>query len=243
MLNGCKSEWNPVSSGVPQGSVLGPLLFIIYINDIDKGLSSRLFKFADDCKLVKRVCNTADCIALQRDLDIIMGWSAKWGMPFNVNKCGILNAGVNNAHFAYRMEDEWLEEKEKERDLGIIVDRDFNFKEQCLNARNRANKILGFINRNVSYKSKNVIRQLYNSYVRPHIEYCVQAWRPHLRHDINMLESVQRRATKLIPSLKNMPYEDRLEELNMFSVEYRFLRGDMIEIYKILTGKSGIKHN
>ena len=123
------------------------------------------------------------------------------------------------------------------------MDRDFNFKEQCLNARNRANKILGFINRNVRYKSKNVIRQLYNSYVRPHIEYCVQAWRPHLRHDINMLESVQKRATKLIPSLKNMLYEDRLEELNMFSVEYRFLRGDMIETYKILTGKSGIRHN
>ena len=123
------------------------------------------------------------------------------------------------------------------------MDRDFNFKEQCLNARNRANKILGFINRNVSYKSKDVIRQLYNSYVRPHIEYCVQAWRPHLRHDIDMLESVQRRATKLIPSLKNMLYEDRLEELNMFSVEYRFLRGDMIETYKILTGKSGIRHN
>ena len=91
------------------------------------------------------------------------------------------------------------------------------------------------------YKSKTVARQLYNTYVRPHIEYCVQAWRPNLRHGINMLESLERRATKLIPSLKNMLYEDRLEELNMFSVEYRFLRGDMIETYKILIGKSGIK--
>ena len=160
-------------------------------------------------------------------------------MPLNVQKCGVINAGRKNPHFQYSIEKDWLEEKDRERDLGIIVDKNFNFNEQCLEARNRANKILGFINRNVSYKSKSVIRQLYNSYVRPHIEYCVQAWRPHLRYNINMLESVQRRATKLIPGLKNKSYKERLKELNMFSVEYRLLRGDMIETFKILTGRSG----
>ena len=152
----------------------------------------------------------------------------------------VLNVGSRNSHFVYNLGEDWVEEKQSERDLGIIVDKNFNFNEQCIEARNRANKILGFIKRNVSYKSKSVIRKLFNSYVRPHIEYCVQAWRPHHRYNIDMLESVQRRATKLIPALRNKPYSVRLKELNMFSVEYRFFRGDMIETYKILTGRSGV---
>ena len=172
------------------------------------GLCSRLFKFADDCKLAKSVSNTTDNISLQHDLDRLDGWADKWGMCFNVQKCGVLNVGSKNTHFSYSLGDQWLDEKDKEKDLGIIVDSNFNFNDQCLEARNRANKILGFINRNVSYKSMNVVRQLYNSYVRPHLEYCVQAWKPHYRYNINMLESVQRRATKLIPALKTKSYEE-----------------------------------
>ena len=136
-----------------------------------------------------------------------------------------------------------MESKEKERDLGVVIDNELKFREQCIEARNRANRILGFINKNVSYKSKYVIKSLYNSFVRPHLEYCVQAWRPHLRHDINMLESVQRRATKLIPEIRNKPYEERLKLLNMFPVEYRFLRGDLIETYKLINGIDKVELN
>ena len=121
-------------------------------------------------------------------------------------------------------------------DLGVVVDMSLKFSKQCIEAKNRANRVLGYIKRNVSYKSKEVILKLYNSYVRPHLEYCIQAWSPHFRHDINLLESVQRRATKIIPSLKHLEYEDRLRVLNMFSFERRCVRGDMIELFKIFSG-------
>ena len=88
-----------------------------------------------------------------------------------------------------------------------------------------------------------MIKSLYNSYVRPHLEYCVQVWKPHFKQDIQLLESVQRRATKLIPSLRNKPYEHRLKELNMFTVEYRLLRGDLIEMFKIFNGMDRIDIN
>ena len=118
-----------------------------------------------------------------------------------------------------------------------------NFSEQSLEARNKANKMLGFIGRNVTYKSKEVVRRLYNSYVRPHLEYSIQAWRPHFRKDINMLEAVQRRATRMVPYLKKLDYKDRLKELNLYSVERRYMRGDMIEVYKILNGIDNISFN
>ena len=155
-------------------------------------------------------------------------------MEFNKEKCGVLNVGKNNRNFIYDLDGHWLKSVEKKKDLGVIIDNKFKFRDQCIWARNKANKMLGFIKRNVSYKSKYVIRSLYNSYVRPHLEYCMQAWQPHHEQDLNMLESVQRRATKLIPGLKNKEYKDRLIELNMFSVRHRFLRGDLIEVFKIM---------
>ena len=115
------------------------------------------------------------------------------------------------------------------------------FHKQCLQARNKANKMLGLINRNVSYKSKEVITKLYSSYVRPHIEYCAQAWSQHFVGDINLLESVQRRATRLIPCLKEKTYEERLKELDMFSVYRRFLRGDLIHVFKLFNSSGELE--
>ena len=201
-----------------------------------------MFNFADDCKVVKSIGSTDDCISLQHDLDKLVGWANKWKMEFNSKKCCTINFGNQNDSFAYDIEGDWLEAKENERDLGVIIDSKLKFKEQCIAARNRANRVLGFIKRNVSYKSKFVIMSLYNSYVRPHLEYCVQAWKPHYRHDINMLESVQRRATKLIPELKSKSYSERLKALDMFSLEYRLLRGDLIEVFKIINGIDKINY-
>ena len=167
-------------------------------------------------------------------MDRLEGWADKWGMKFNSKKCSVLNFGNNNSHFGYSLNGKWLESRETEKDLGVIVDNQLKFREQCIEVRNKANRILGFINKNVSYKSKYVIKSLYNSYVRPHIEYCIQAWKPYLRHDINMLESVQRRATKLIPEIRHKQYSERLKILDMFPIEYRLLRGDLIETYKLL---------
>ena len=235
VLNGVKSDWKEVVSGVPQGSVLGPLLFLVYINDLDIGVGSKISKFADDTKIASTVQDAQDNFKIQRDLDRLVAWADKWQMEFNSQKCKVMHIGKHNRNFSYEMEGCWLEAVEEERDLGVVVDRTMKFSKQCLEARNRANRTLGFINRNVSYKSKEVVRSLYNAYVRPHLEYCIQAWSPHYRQDINMLEAVQRRATRMIPALRHLEYRDRLKELNMFSFERRCLRGDMIELYKMFS--------
>ena len=233
VLNGVKSDWVDVDSGVPQGSVLGPLLFSLFVNDIDLGLDCKIWKFADDTKVVRVVKNFEDCFQHQRNLDRLVGWGDKWKMEFNVGKCKVMHIGNNNLKFGYLMNGEWLDECEYEKDLGVIVDRNLKSGRQVLEARNKANRMLGFIARNVSYKSKEVIKKLYISYVRPHLEYCVQAWSPHYRQDLDMLEGVQRRATRLIQGFKRLDYIDRLKELNMFSVRRRYIRGDMIQVYKM----------
>ena len=134
------------------------------------------------------------------------------------------------------MGNHWLNECDVEKDLGVLISRDFKFSKQCTEARNNANKVLWFINRNVAYKSKELVKKLYISFVRPHLEYCIQACRSLLKKDIKLLESVQRRATRMIPGFKRFDYGTRLKLLNMFSIERRHSRGDMIEIFKIIKG-------
>ena len=236
VLNGVKSEWRDVISGVPQGSVLGPLLFVIYINDLGEAVNNKVSIFADDTKLAAVVKDIDDNFKVQGDLNKLLSWAHKWQMTFNLDKCKVINMGKDNREFNYEMDGHWLSSVEDEKDLGVVIDKSLRFSKQCIEARNRANRVLGFIKRNVSYKSKEVILKLYNSYVRPHLEYCIQAWSPHFRHDINLLESVQRRATKIIPSLRHLEYIDRLRVLNMFSFERRCVRGDMIELFKIFSG-------
>ena len=236
VLNGQESDWIDVTSGVPQGSVLGPLLFILYANDLELGINCKVYKFADDTKVAVQVRNWQDNFMGQKDLDRLLGWADKWDMQFNEDKCKILHLGSNNPKFSYNMNGTWLESIEAEKDLGVYIDNKLKFSRQCLEARNKANRMLGFISRNVAHKSKEVIKTLYNAYVRPHLEYCVQAWSPHFQKDLVMLEKVQRRATRLVSGFRRLDYESRLRELDMYSLERRYKRGDMIEVYKIITG-------
>lgn len=240
VINGITSEWIKVTSGVPQGSVLGPVLFTIYINDIDTGLNNFISKFADDTKIGNSVISEEDRQTLQQDLNKISEWSTKWQMPFNVNKCQVLHIGSNNNKFEYKMSNKILNTAKNAKDLGVTISQDLKFSQQCNKAASKANRMLGFINRNFTFKSKEIILPLYTSLVRPHLEYAVQFWAPHLQKDINKLESVQRRATKLIPSLRNKQYEERLKDLNLFSLKKRRLRGRIIECFKIIKGFNNI---
>ena len=121
-------------------------------------------------------------------------------MLFNVEKCKVLHFGTKNVNSEYLMSDTALEVVKEERDLGIIIQSNLKVSKQCAKVVKTANRILGMIRRTISYKSKDTIRTLYKSLVRPHLEYCVQAWRPHLRKDIDLLEGVQRRASVRRPS-------------------------------------------
>ena len=124
-----------------------------------------------------------------------------------------------------------------ERDLGVLISQDLRPREQCISARNKANRILGFISRTVTNRTPEVILRLYLALVRTHLDYAVQFWSPYYRMDIDRLEAIQRRMTKMISGIRNLDYKERLERLQLVhSLERRRLRGDLIEVYKWVRG-------
>ena len=236
VLNGSFSDWSDVCSGVPQGSVLGPLLFILFINDIDVDIINRLSKFADDTKLFGEASSAEQVLLLQQDLDNLFKWSEDWLMMFNISKCKVMHFGKNNMHANYVLGGETLSTVNEEKDLGIIVQNDLKVSSQCIKAVKNSKRILGLICRNFTNHSADIILNLYKTMVRPHLEYCVQSWRPHFKQDIVLLEKVQKRATKLIEGFKDIEYGERLKLTGLTTLETRRLRGDLIEIFKMLKG-------
>ena len=242
-LAGESSSWTRVTSGVPQGSVLGPLLFLIYINDIDQKIVSRILKFADDTKLYSRAGSDEDIDKLRRDLRSLVDWSKDWLMMFNVEKCKVMHVGYSNRRAEYIMDGRKLQDIEEELDLGVIVQSDLKCAKHCAKVVGTANRELGMIKRTFHNFSKEIIVKLYKCFVRPHLEYAVQAWRPHLRKDIELLEGVQRRATRMVVDIKGMGYEERLKLLGLTTLETRRIRGDLIEVYRIMKGFDDIDAN
>ncbi len=243
VVNGACSEWSSVLSGVPQGSVLGPVLFLIYINDLDEGIKSKIFKFADDAKMMGNTGSDLEARVVQDDLDKLTAWAEKWQMEYNVNKCKVMHFGNKNGKRRFSLGLNELTETKEERDLGIIICDDLKVHKQCIKAANKGNQVLGLISRTFSSKKRSIVVKLNKSLVRPHLDYCSQAWNPHYINDIETIEKVQRRATRMIEECKNLKYEDRLRRTRLTTLETRRIRADLLEVFKIVHGLDNIRED
>ena len=154
-----------------------------------------------------------------------------------------MHFGNTNSKSQYVMGGQPLQVIAEEKDLGVLISDNLKVASQCAKAAMTANRILGMISRTFTSRDKGTILLLFKSLVRPHLEYCIQAWRPYLQKDINLLEKVQHRATKMIANFGILPYEERLRRLKLTTLETRRLRGDLIEVFKILKGFENVNYS
>lgn len=182
-VNGEKSSSGSVTSGIPQGTVLGPILFVLYINDILENITSDGFLFADDTKIFRTITSKEDALHLQSDIDSLKEWSEKWGMEFNRDKCHVLTLGkFENTKYAHRylIGDDEIEHVFAEKDLGVTVDSALTFDDHISNKVRVANGIVGLVRRSFTYLDTKSIKKLFCAFVRPHLEYAQSVWAPHL---------------------------------------------------------------
>ncbi len=233
---GEESSWKKVTSGIPQGSVLGPLLFVIYINDLPDVVSSEPYIFADDTKIFRIIKGEDDERILQNDLKRLEKWSSDWLLKFHPEKCKHMKIGNNNKGCIYNLSGHELEQIESEKDIGVHVDKNLEFDIHINEKIKKASSMFALIRRSFQFLDKDTFPQLYKAIVRVHLESQSSVWSPYKKKHIDSLEKVQRRATQMLPEMAGKSYEKRLKALDIPSLTYRRLRGDMLEIYKMTSG-------
>jgi hypothetical protein len=242
-LNGASSDWLHVTSGVPQGSILGPLLFILYINDLPNCLSENTLCaiFADDTKIYRHITSHQDLTILQRDINTVNAWSKTWGLTFNQKKCTILSLKRNNKplEYIYSMENSPLPRTYDAPDLGITITSNLSWNLHINNITSRAQNRKWFLIRTLGYDAPIRAKLLtYISLVRSIVEYNTTIWSPITHDNILTLENVQRKCTDYItnnprwPSPNRISYKDRLIQLNLLPLSYRREFYDLIFFYK-----------
>lgn len=235
------SDWTSVGSGVPQGSVLGPLLFNLYIDDLDSVLLSpvKVKKFADDTKIYvtyKPNAAVASAQTLQSSLDGLSQWCSKWQMKLNQKKCNVLHFGHNNPRLTYTIDGHKLEPTASIRDLGVTISSTGGVSEHCIKVAAQARKITGLMLRTFSSRKPSVVLPIFKTVIRPIVEYATPVWNPCLSKDIAEIERIQRKVTKCIFGMRNLSYDERLQRLGLPTLEVRRNFFDLIECYKIVHG-------
>lgn len=239
VLEGTSSESTTVDSGVPQGTVLGPLLFLIHINDLPASVSSHVRLFADDCLLYREINSFSDHQSLQQDLKHLEEWANTWGMRFNASKCYILSIN-KTSDFFYQLDSTILKNVQSTPYLGILLSDDMKWSPHISSITKKANSTLGFLRRNLRRCPPNCRQQAYLSLIRPSLEYGAVVWDPYLKKDIEGLERVQRKAsrfitgdfrsytpgsvTRLLEKTELQPLQQRRKQLRL-SLFYRVVEG------------------
>ena len=239
-VHGQFSSFKDILSGIPQGSVLGPLLFILFINDLPQCLNSTVKMFADDLKLI---ANSSDKAVVDDDLKSLEEWERNWLLEFNTSKCKVMHLEFNdNERLEYVLDDKVLNETVQEKDLGVLTSGTLLWNDQIESCVSKANQMICWISRNLISRERSLMLRVYKTLIRPHLEYCVQLWNPAAEHGnwslIMRIESVQRRFTRMIEGVGLLPYSERLRILELTTLAERRSRGDLIEVYKATQGLS-----
>ena len=232
------SSWRQVTSGVPQGSVLAPIMFQIYVNDMAKEINSYINLFADDAKIMKVIKDENDCKELQDDIDKIYAWSQRWKLEFNARKCHAMEIGKSKKRpsWNYKMGGETVTKSKEEKDLGVIIQDTLSPERHINNIFGSTYNLLSNIRVAFNYLDKDniMMKKIITGMVRPKMEYAAVVWAPHKKKDIKKLERIQRVATKMVTELKDLSYEERLEEMGLPTLQERRERGDLITMFKLV---------
>ena len=241
MIDGEVSNAVPVTSGVPQGSVLGPILFLVYIDDMPKYTQhSRIRLLADDTIMYLSITNMDDCQRLQEDLKRLEVWEKEWLMEFHPAKCHVLwiTRKKSTATFPYTLHGQVLTEVKSAKYLGVTISNDMSWNNHIESTAAKANKKLGFLKRNIKVKDKDLKEKAYKAIVRPTLEYCSTVWDPYYQNQATTIEKVQRRAARWVmgrfhntSSVSNMLSDLGWRDLNQRRVDSRLCMA-----YKIVHG-------
>lgn len=226
------SSRQSVISGVPQGSVLGPILFLVYISDLPSLLKSKCSLYADDMKLYGNPLS--DHATLQRDLSAVQDWCGRWLLPLNVTKCTVLHIAKTNPHLHYKLGSAMVKAVTSQSDLGVVITSDLTWSEHILSVTSKASRFLYMARKAFQGCSPRTAAKLYTTYARPILEFAGPVWNPDLVRDLNLLETVQRRFTRLSYGLVRPTYEERLIIMNLPTFQQRRHRGDLIITYRAL---------
>ena len=227
----------PIASGVPQGGVLSGLLFILYMNDMPRRFQYvKTSMYADDAKLYAAIEGETSVLQVQSDLERLSVWCRTWRMRLNAQKCFHLHYVPQNkqkTHPQYQIDGEVLSRRSSALDLGIIVEDTLKFHAQVAKACKKATTLINTIRRTFVSRNPRFLENMYKTFIRPHLEYCVQVWSPVYAGDTTAIEKVQNRFTRLLPQSSAMAHDERNKLLNITSHEVRRLRGDLIYTYKM----------
>ena len=245
------SEWLDVVSGTTQGTVLGFLLFLLFINDLPGACSpedqSLVMLLADDTKCYQEIkkderCHEEDQACLQKRIDCIAEWAENWKMEINPKKSKVMHR-KRNPRLSYTMNGSLIEAVKVEKDIGFWITDDLSTSTHVNKARCKALAEIARIRRNFTYVDKRAFCVLYNQRIRPHLDYGMTACPPGSSADSKLLEAVQSKATALVYGLKKLNSEERRKKLELMTLEQRRDRGDLIEVFKMLKGMTRINPN
>ena len=238
-VNGVKALPTTPISGVPQGSVLGPFLFKAFVNDLPSELSTDCLLFADDLKIWAKLSAPEDHGLLQHGLNKLMEWTTRWMMPINSEKCACLHMGPGNPRAPYFLDGKPVKVVEAEKDLGMLVASSLKSRPETDRKAGAANRMLWAIRRAFSTVTPEIFRIVYASHIRPILEYGLPVSFPLTKGEENVLERVQRRATKIVKGFRELPYESRMHQLHLYPLEYRRMRYDLLCTRRIIRGNYG----